>query len=231
MSAHPRDHVHLQKPQLISAGSKQSMASFYTQRSKRILDVVCSAVALLLTLPLLALAAAAVKLTSPGPVLFRQKRVGKGGEVFDILKFRSMRVDAEKWGPQITSAGDQRVTAVGRLLRRTKFDEFPQFWNVLKGDMSLVGPRPEVPRYVAMYTDEQRSVLSVRPGITDFATVMYRHEERLLGQQPDPEQFYVNVLMPHKLALNLKYISRMSLLTDIRLLFLTAMATFRGTGY
>ena len=203
---------------------------FYARRGKRILDIIFSALALIMTFPFLGLIAVAVKLSSPGPVFFRQRRVGKRGVEFEILKFRSMCANAEASGSQITSAGDKRVTRVGSLLRRTKLDELPQFWNVLRGDMSLVGPRPEVPKYVALYNDEQREVLSVLPGLTDFATVAYRHEEELLGRQADPERFYVTQLMVHKLALNLKYVSELSLRVDIRLLYLTVRAVFGRTS-
>jgi lipopolysaccharide/colanic/teichoic acid biosynthesis glycosyltransferase len=198
--------------------------SFYYRIGKRVLDVVCSLLALLLSSPLLLLVAVVIKFSSPGPVLFRQKRVGKGGRLFEILKFRSMRINAEQEGPPITSAGDKRVTVVGALLRRTKLDELPQFWNVLVGDMSLVGPRPEVPKYVAMYSDRHRVLLSVRPGITDPATIEYRHEEELLGRYSDPEEFYVQHVLHQKLSVSLEYLSRISFRHDIRLVFLTVLA-------
>lgn len=203
---------------------------FYARNGKRALDLVCSCLAVLLTSPVLILIAVAIKLSSPGPVLFRQKRVGKDGALFDILKFRSMVADAAQRGPEITGAGDERITALGGILRRTKLDELPQFWNVMRGDMSLVGPRPETPKYVAMYTDNQRKVLSVLPGLTDPASITYRHEEELLGQQSDPERFYIEHLLPRKLTLNRQYIADVSLRNDLRLLALTVRAIFRASA-
>jgi lipopolysaccharide/colanic/teichoic acid biosynthesis glycosyltransferase len=138
-----------------------------------------------------------------------------------MLKFRSMREGAERIGPGITSAGDRRVTAFGAFLRKTKLDELPQLWNVLTGDMSLVGPRPELSRYVDLYDATQRIVLQVRPGITDPASIRYRHEERLLASSTDPERFYVETVMPNKLTLNLEYLSRMSVSEDVKVLFQT----------
>jgi len=190
------------------------------------MDVAFSSLILLLTLPLLILLAVGVKLSSPGPVLFCQERVGKHGRLFRILKFRSMRAGGES-GSQITSRGDKRVTWFGGLLRRTKLDELPQLWNVLKGNMSLVGPRPEVPQYVRMYSPEQREVLSVSPGITDLASIKYRHEEAILGGQADPQKFYVEQVMPHKLRMNLAYVQNMSFFGDLRTLLLTGVAALR----
>jgi lipopolysaccharide/colanic/teichoic acid biosynthesis glycosyltransferase len=198
--------------------------SFYFRIGKRVFDVGCSLLALFLLSPLLLLIAVVIKVSSRGPVLFRQKRVGKNGRLFEILKFRSMRINAEQEGPPITSAGDKRVTAVGAVLRRTKLDELPQFGNVLMGDMSLVGPRPEVPKYVAMYSDRHRVLLSIRPGITDPATIEYRHEEELLGRHSDPEEFYVQQILHQKLAVSLEYISRISFRHDMQLMFLTVLA-------
>jgi lipopolysaccharide/colanic/teichoic acid biosynthesis glycosyltransferase len=137
-----------------------------------------------------------------------------------------MVVDADKKGPHITSSGDSRVTRVGAVLRKFKIDEFPQLWNVLKGEMSLVGPRPELPRYVANYNEEQRSVLCVRPGITDLASIRYRHEEEVLAKSANPEEFYRTVVLPHKLALNLNYIAKMSFLFDLKLIIQTLRCLF-----
>jgi len=197
--------------------------SFYYRVGKRMLDVVCAVLALLLMSPLLLFIAIVIKLTSRGPVLFRQGRVGKNGELFEILKFRSMYVNAEREGPEMTTAGDKRVTTVGAMLRRTKLDELPQFWNVLVGDMSLVGPRPRVPNHVAMYSGRHRALLTIRPGITDPASIRYLREEELLGKQSDPEQ-YAQELLNHKLAMSLEYLSRMSLRGDLQMLFLTLLA-------
>jgi len=197
-------------------------AGFYRRKGKRICDCVVAALILALISPLLVLISIIVKITSPGPVFYLQERVGQGGRHFKIIKFRSMVVDADRKGPGITCAGDARVTWVGRILRHLKVDELPQLGNVLKGDMSLVGPRPELPLYVASYDQRQRAVLSVRPGITDAASIAYRWEEQLLSQSPAPETFYREVVVPQKLDLNLSYITRMSLGYDLRLLLRTA---------
>jgi lipopolysaccharide/colanic/teichoic acid biosynthesis glycosyltransferase len=188
---------------------------------KRIFDFVLSLGALLALLPLLLLLAAAVKLSSPGPVFFLQERVGRGGRRFRLCKFRTMVADAAQQGPSVTREGDARVTRVGALLRRWKLDELPQLWNVVKGDMSLVGPRPELPQYVALFPREYERVLSVRPGITDLATLHYRDEERLLRQAQDLEQFYVEKVLPVKLRLNLEYLEKRGFWFDVRLILLT----------
>ena len=191
--------------------------------AKRLFDVVLSALGLLLLAPLLLLIALWVKLDSPGPVLFRQERVGRNGRPFLIHKFRTMRVD--KAGPQITVGADPRITRSGRLLRASKLDELPQLWDVLRGAMSLVGPRPEVPRYVAMYPAELREiVLSVRPGITDLASLEFRHESELLASAADPEREYVEVVMLQKLALARRYVETASLAQDLRIIWRTLLA-------
>jgi len=190
---------------------------------KRAFDVAASAAGLVTLAPLMLGIAALVRLDSPGPAFFSQERVGKDGRLFRILKFRTMVQDAPSRGPSVTRGGDSRVTRVGRFLRRTKLDELPQLINVLKGDMSLVGPRPEVPRYVAMYTPEQRRVLSVRPGITDWASLEYVNEEEVLARYEDLERGYVEEVMPKKLALNLKYVEERGLKTDCEILVRTAM--------
>jgi lipopolysaccharide/colanic/teichoic acid biosynthesis glycosyltransferase len=195
--------------------------TFYAKSGKRMFDSVAAAIGLLVLSPLLLVLLLLVKLTSPGPVFYGQERVGRNGKIFRIVKFRSMVEDADKCGPAITSAGDLRITALGRVLRRLKVDELPQLWNVLKGDMSLVGPRPEVPCYVESYSDSQRRVLAVRPGITDPGSILYRHEEQLLGDQPDPDRYYREVILPHKLNLNLEYLSHISFSHDLSLLLLT----------
>ena len=176
--------------------------------------------------PLLLIVCALVKLTSSGPVFYRQERVGEGGRPFNIVKFRSMVVDADRRGPGLTSAGDPRVTRCGAVLRRLKIDELPQLWNVLKGDMSLVGPRPELPVYVANYDPQQRVVLTVRPGITDCASIAFRWEEDLLAQRSNPEQFYKEDVLPRKLALNLEYVANMSLKYDFLLMVRTVRSLF-----
>ncbi len=191
---------------------------------KRALDILVSAAALAVLLPLFLLIALAVKLDSPGPVFFRQERVGRDGKPFRILKFRTMVPDAEKKGPAITVGRDARITRVGAFLRRTKLDELAQLVNVLAGEMSFVGPRPEVPRYVALYTPWQRQVLLVRPGITDYASIAYRNENALLASAPDPERMYVETVMPDKIRLNMRYLREISPLTDLRLILSTIAA-------
>jgi lipopolysaccharide/colanic/teichoic acid biosynthesis glycosyltransferase len=197
---------------------------FYQRSGKRLFDVCAAGIGLLLTSPVLLVVALLIKLTSPGPVIYFQQRVGREGRLFRIAKFRSMRKDAEQTGSAITCRGDPRVTRVGRIIRALKIDELPQLWNVLKGDMSLVGPRPEVPRYVRNYDARQREILTVRPGITDLASIRYRREEHLLSQSPDPEQFYENVILPHKLDLSLEYLKRASFSYDVLLLSQTLVS-------
>jgi lipopolysaccharide/colanic/teichoic acid biosynthesis glycosyltransferase len=195
--------------------------TFYAKAGKRLFDAAASSLGLVLFSPLCALLAICVKVSSRGPVLYWQQRVGLGGRLFRIAKFRSMYQESDRKGPLITSSGDPRVTPIGNILRRFKLDELPQLWNVLRGEMSLVGPRPEVPCYVANYSPAQKQVLSVRPGITDLASILYRHEERILGSRSDPEMYYRETLLPRKLEINLQYLSRATFLYDLALLLRT----------
>jgi len=188
---------------------------------KRLLDVVASGIGLLLLWPVFVVVAILIKLEDGGPVLFRQQRVGRGCKSFMILKFRTMRVDAPSKGPAITVQGDQRITAIGGLLRRTKLDELPQLWNVLRGDMSLVGARPEVPRYVDLFRSEYTEILQLRPGITDLASIRFREESDLLAQADDPEEVYVQRILPEKLRLSRDYVRHASWTYDVQLLFTT----------
>lgn len=199
---------------------------FYGRAGKRALDVAISFVALVLLSPVLAAVAVLVKCTSPGTALYWQDRVGRAGKLFRIAKFRSMVAGADRRGLAITTSGDPRVTRLGAVLRKLKIDELPQLWNVLRGDMSLVGPRPELPVYVAGYTEEQRRVFSVRPGITDVASIRYRDEEKILAASTSPEEFYRRVVLPHKLELNAEYIERMSFSFDVQLIFETLKRLF-----
>lgn len=192
----------------------------------RLPDLVVASAGLVLLSPLLAVVAVALKIDSAGPILYRARRVGRNGELFELYKFRTMVMGAERLGPGITTAGDPRVTRIGRLLRRSKLDELPQLVNVLRGEMSLVGPRPEDPRYVANYTAEQRRVLDVRPGITSPASLEYRHEETLL-EGPDWERRYLEEIVPHKLAIELDYLRRRTWWFDLGILVRTAVAIFR----
>ena len=194
---------------------------------KRLMDVVISGGALLVLWPVLLLIALAIKIDDPGPVFYRQVRVGKDGKEFRIYKFRTMVVDADKKGLAITVGRDRRITRMGALLRKTKLDELAQLINVFTGEMSFVGPRPEVPHYVAMYTPYQRQVLLVRPGITDYASIAYRNENDLLEGAEDPEKMYIETIMPDKIELNMKYLREISPLADIRLIFSTIIAVIR----
>jgi len=198
---------------------------------KRLFDIACAATALALLAPLLLALALWVRLDSPGPVLFRQQRVGRDSRPFAILKFRTMQVNAEAAGLQITVGQDPRITRAGSWLRRSKLDELPQLLNVLRGDMSMVGPRPEVPRYVALYpTDVRETVLSVRPGITDLASLAFRDESTLLAQSPDPERTYVEEILPTKLRYACDYVRQRSLWLDLHIIARTALAVLGRQG-
>ena len=194
---------------------------------KRLMDIAVSGGALLVLWPVLLLIALAIKIDDPGPVFYRQVRVGKGGRTFRIFKFRTMVVDADKKGLAITVGRDSRITRMGAFLRKTKLDELAQLLNVFTGEMSFVGPRPEVPKYVDMYTPYQRQVLLVRPGITDYASIAYRNENDLLEGAEDPERMYIDVIMPDKIELNMKYLREISPIADIRLIFKTIVAVVR----
>ena len=194
---------------------------------KRAMDIVISGGALLVIWPVLLIIALAIKIDDPGPVFYRQVRVGKDGKEFRIFKFRTMIVDADKKGLQITVGKDNRITRMGRLLRKTKLDELAQLINVFVGEMSFVGPRPEVPRYVNLYTPYQRQVLLVRPGITDYASIAYRNENDMLEGAEDPDRMYIDMIMPDKIELNMKYLREISPLADIRLILSTIVAVIR----
>ena len=199
--------------------------------AKRIYDAVLAAMGLVLFSPVFLVIALLVKLSDGRPVFYRQQRVGQGGGLFWIWKFRTMVVDADRQGLAVTKDGDSRITPVGRWLRKSKLDELPQLWNVLCGEMSFVGPRPEVPQYVAMYSEAQREVLRVKPGITDVATLEFRHEEELLARAADTERFYREECLPRKIELNLQYQSRASLWQDTRIILQTLFSrSGRATG-
>ena len=192
--------------------------------AKRGMDIAISAAALCVLWPVFLLIALAIVIDDPGPVFYRQVRVGRGGRPFRIFKFRTMVVDADKKGLSITVGRDSRITRVGAFLRKTKLDELAQLLNVLCGQMSFVGPRPEVPRYVELYTPYQRQVLLVRPGITDYASIAYRNENDLLAGADDPEKMYIETIMPDKIELNMKYLREISPLADLRLILKTVIA-------
>jgi lipopolysaccharide/colanic/teichoic acid biosynthesis glycosyltransferase len=195
--------------------------------SKRLFDVVAAAGGLILLAPALLAIALWIRLDSPGPALFRQRRVGRHGRHFDIYKFRTMAVRPDE-GRQLTIGRDPRITRAGRFLRRTKLDELPQLLNVLEGTMSLVGPRPEVPRYVDRYPPAVRqTVLSVAPGITDLAAILYKDENDILGRAQDPERAYIETILPVKLEYYQRYVRERSFWLDLRIIFRTLAAILK----
>lgn len=202
--------------------STEKMA-LHISRTKRLFDFIAAALGLALAAPLLMLIALIVKLFSPGPVLYRGTRVGLGGELFAMLKFRTMVVNAEALGGSATAADDPRLTAFGKFLRRCKLDELPQLLNVLAGNMSVVGPRPEVPKYVNLYSPKEKAILTVRPGITDWASIWNSNEAAVLQGSREPEKTYEELIRPTKLALQLLYVRNHSLPIDLKILFHTAL--------
>lgn len=187
----------------------------------RLCDILFSLIGILLLLPLWLVVSLWIVLDDPGPVFYRQQRVGKDGKYFYLLKFRSMRIGADKMSLITIGERDPRVTRAGYYLRKYKLDELPQLWNVFIGDMSLVGPRPEVRRYVDTYTDEQRRVLSVRPGITDYASIEYIDENAILAKADDPDKTYIEQIIPAKIALNMRYINHRTIGEYLKIIFLT----------
>ncbi len=194
---------------------------------KRLFDFVVSLLGLLAIFPVLLLVAILIVLDSKGGVFYRQVRVGKGSKDFRIFKFRTMRPNADKLGLITVGGRDPRITRIGYYLRKYKIDELPQLINVLVGDMSFVGPRPEVRKYVELYTEKQQKVLEVRPGITDLASIEFRNENEILEKQENPDQYYIDVIMPHKLDINLKYLKNRDLLKDIGIIFKTFLAILK----
>ena len=185
--------------------------------AQRLLDLTLALPAFILTLPLFLIISLAIRLDTVGPAIFRQPRVGQGGRLFEILKFRTMTVEPSPSGALLTIGADRRITRVGGWLRRYKLDELPQLINIVRGEMSLVGARPEVPRYVAFYSEEQRRILAYRPGLTSPASIEFRDESELLAEQADPEGYYCTVQIPAKIALDLAYLDRASTLSDLEL--------------
>jgi lipopolysaccharide/colanic/teichoic acid biosynthesis glycosyltransferase len=187
---------------------------------KRIFDIKVSIIILLIFLPVGLLLSIWILFESKGGIFYKQQRIGQFGQSFGILKFRSMRKDAEKFG-RLTVGKDPRITKSGQFLRKFKLDEFPQFINVLKGEMSIVGPRPEVKEFVDLYTEDQRLILNVKPGITDYASVEYFNENELLGNSENPHQTYIDVIMPAKIEMNKKYLNNPTIRTDIKIMWAT----------
>lgn len=193
----------------------------------RLLDIIFSAVGLLLLSPLFLIIYVLIRCESKGGGFYCQQRVGKDGRMFGLYKFRSMRTGSDKKGLITVGGHDSRITRMGYFIRKYKIDELPQLWNVLKGDMSLVGPRPEVKKYVNLYTEEQRRVLSVRPGITDYASIEYVDENEILGKADNPDRVYVEEIMPAKIKLNMRYIENRSLKEYFKIIGLTFINIFR----
>ncbi|MFM7667576.1 MAG: sugar transferase [Bacteroidota bacterium] len=188
---------------------------------KRIFDILFSSFILLCFLPIGLIISLLISFGSPGGIFYRQERIGKGGKPFFILKFRSMRTDSDSKGKLTVGMRDPRITNIGYFIRKYKLDEFPQFINVLKGEMSVVGPRPEVKEYVDLYTEEQLKVLNVKPGITDYASLYYFKENELLAQSTDPQKTYIEEIMPAKLKLNEKYLENPTIFHDLKIIFKT----------
>ena len=188
---------------------------------KRCFDIVFALIGILILIPVYIIIGILILSDSRGGIIYRQSRVGKDNDDFFILKFRTMKVDSDKKGLLTVGAKDSRITRVGFFLRKYKLDELPQLFNVLLGDMSFVGPRPEVRKYVDMYNEEQKKVLNVKPGITDYASIEYSKENELLAKSDNPEQTYIKEVMPHKLLLNLKYIREKSFANDVKIIFRT----------
>ena len=187
----------------------------------RLLDIIFSILGIIILLPLFMIICLIIKADSKGGCFFIQERIGEGGKPFGILKFRTMRCGADADGLLTIGTHDKRITRVGSFLRKTKIDELPQLWNVLKGEMSIVGPRPEVEKYVLLYTEEQRRVLSVRPGITDYASIEYVNENEFLSQASDPDRAYIEKVMPHKIKLSMRYLEHYCVSECLKIIFLT----------
>ncbi len=202
-------------------------SKFYAHTGKRMLDLLLAIPGFILLIPVLLIIALLIKINDRCPVFFLQSRVGKDFKLFKLLKFRTMVTNAEQLGPPVTSTKDLRITSIGKSLRRFKLDELPQIINVIKGDMSLVGPRPEVLRYVSLFENDYRTILSIRPGITDWAALTYREEEKILMKYENIDQGYVQEVLPKKIMLYKKYLTEISLLTDLKILFRTLGSIIR----
>jgi lipopolysaccharide/colanic/teichoic acid biosynthesis glycosyltransferase len=193
---------------------------------KRIFDIFVSLLGLIILSPLFLIIAILIVIDSKGGVFYRQLRAGLNNKGFYVMKFRTMKTGSDSKLNITIGNNDARITRIGKFIRRLKIDELPQLLNVLKGEMSLVGPRPEVPKYVAMYNEKQMKVLTVKPGITDYASIKFRNENELLARAENPEQYYIDEVMPHKLGLNLFYVKNQSLILDLKLIFKTVIFIF-----
>lgn len=194
---------------------------------KRLFDIIFSFFGILLLLPILVVISIVIKLHDRGLVFFKAPRVGLYGKMFKMIKFRSMVVNAEKMGASSTTSSDPRITPVGKFIRKYKMDEIPQLFNVLKGEMSFVGPRPEVKYFTDMYTDEEKAILTVKPGITDWASVWNSNEEKILEGSEEPDKAYMELIRPEKIRFQLKYVREKSFFTDLKIILLTLLAIFR----
>lgn len=204
-----------------SVGQGDELIFFKYKMLKRLFDIFFSLIGLIILFPFFAIIALMIVIDSPGGIFYKQKRVGKDNIDFYLFKFRSMGTDADKNGLLTVGARDNRITRMGYFLRKYKIDELPQLLNVLLGDMSLVGPRPEVRKYVDLYNDEQQQVLNVKPGLTDYASIQYSNESELLGKAENPEKVYIDEILPAKLKLNIKYIEERGFANDLKIIFKT----------
>jgi lipopolysaccharide/colanic/teichoic acid biosynthesis glycosyltransferase len=196
---------------------------------KRGFDILCSLVGIVILFPLFILIGILIKIDSKGPIIFKQIRIGKNFKPFTLYKFRTMIIDSAKNSLLLTVDNDPRITKIGRFLRKTKLDELPQLFNVLKGDMSIVGPRPEVQRYVSMFEKDYREILTIKPGITDYASIEFRNEENILRRYNDVEEGYIKEILPAKIALYKRYLKEKSFLTDLKIIFLTLYRVIKGS--
>ena len=210
-------------------GIEIEVSGWNQSKGKRLFDLLFAAVILILVSPAMLIVALLVKISSRGPALYRQWRVGKNGRQFQLIKFRTMGHASQQAGPSVTRAGDPRITAAGRVLRKWKLDELPQLLNVIRGEMSFVGPRPDVPEYLASLNPAQRQILCLRPGLTGLATLRYSYEEQLLSEIPSEqlEYFYCNKILPEKVRIDLEYAQTAGFLSDLTILFLTARTILR----
>lgn len=194
---------------------------------KRIFDIICSGILILILCPIFLILALAIKLDSKGEIIFRQKRVTKYGKIFNIYKFRSMIHDAEKFGVQVTKKNDSRITRVGKVIRKFRLDELPQLFNIFTGDLSFVGVRPEVPKYVEKYTDEMMATLLLPAGVTSITSIAFKNEEEILNKFDSTEKAYVDVVLPQKMVTNLQYIKDFNFFYDLKIMFMTAVAVIK----
>jgi len=207
--------------------TRDRLDGFYGKYGKRIFDLVLAIPSIVILSPIFLLCAVLIKIETSGPVFFTQERMGRGWKPFRLYKFRTMVKDASRIGPSVTSANDPRITRVGRILRKLKIDEMPQIINVIKGDMSVIGPRPEVRKYVEAFRDDYKDVLRIKPGMTDYALIAFRNEEEILSKFEDMEEGYLKEVLPKKIELYRKYMEEMSLLTDVKIFFKTILEILR----